>query len=155
VALKSGAVPPVFSIYDGSYSSSLFPALPRSQGPDSALKLAVNVWQAEKTVPVLPLAFAIIGSGEPTLTELTDIPSNGTCLQGLNYNGDNTVPLKSALGSSWVPAAHIGFVQEQHAWLAENPGVIQAVVQILRGHMPTTLATTPFPVTPSTTACEN
>jgi hypothetical protein len=152
VSLQNGVKPPVFSIYNGTYSS-LFPALPRSQGPNSALTLAAALWTAEKSVPSIPQAYAIIGSGIPTLTVLTNNLSKGACLQGVYSDGDNMVPINSALGSSWVPAQNRGYVKAQHAELPENGSVINAIIQILNGNIPTTLSQAPFGVRPTSTGC--
>jgi len=154
IHLHSGAVPPVMSVYEGTYSA-LFPALPRSEGPNSALNLAADVWTSAQNLPPMPQAYAIVGTGQPTLSVLTDILSGGTCLQGIYGDGDAVVPLRSALGSSWVPSQNIGFVTEQHSWLPENPKVLRAVLDILGGRVPTTLSGTPGGVVPSTTHCEN
>ena len=156
VYLQNGDKPPVLAVYNGTYSSTLFPALPRSGGPNSALKLAVSVWNTGKTLPVVPQAYAIVGSGFSTLTSLTDILSQGTCLQGVYGNGDNTVPINSALGSAWVPATNVGFVKAQHQELPESTSALEAIVQILTGNTPTTLSSTPYSNTPQKpTACEN
>jgi hypothetical protein len=152
IHLQNGVMPPVFSVYNGTYSS-LFPALPRSQGPNSALALASIVWKAEKTVTPIPQAYAIIGSGISTLTVLTNNLSNGACLQGVYGDGDNTVPINSALGGSWVPAQNVGYVKAKHAELPENGNAINAIIQILDGNSPTTLSKTPLGVRPSATGC--
>ena len=153
VLAQNRVFPPIMSIYNGTYSSS-FPALARSQGPNSALPVARALWQAENSVPPIPQAYAIIGSGQSTLSVLTDTLSQGNCLQGVNANGDGSVPLNSALGSSWVPSANVGFVNEQHLWLAENHDVRAAIFQILSGNAPTTLSQTPFKATLGVTTCE-
>ncbi len=152
VSLQNAVKPPIFSIYNGTYSS-LFPALPRSKGPDSALTLAAALWKAEKSVPQIPQAYAIIGSGIPTLTVLTNNLSKGACLQGVYSDGDDTVPVNSALGSSWVPAQNVGYIKAQHAELPESGNVIDAIIQILNDNSPTTLSQTPFGVSPSATGC--
>jgi pimeloyl-ACP methyl ester carboxylesterase len=150
--LQNGARPPVMSIYKGTYSS-LFPALPRSKGPNSALTAASSLWKAEKSVPLIPQAYAIVGSGVPTLTVLTNVLSQGNCLQGVYGDGDNTVPVTSALGSTWVPSQNVGFVKSKHAELPENGDAINAIIQILNGSSPTTLSQVPFGVSPSSTGC--
>ena len=155
VHLQNNVLPSVISVYEGTADASLLPALPRAEGPASALPLAVRLWKAEKTVPAIPQAYAIIGSGIQTVTLLTDTFSQGNCMQGILADGDGKVPLKSALGSSWVPKsiANIGFVNERHAWLPENSDVLQAVLQILAGSPPVLLSKTPFGVTPTRTPC--
>lgn len=156
VHLQNGDSPQVISIYDGSYSEE-FPALPRSAGTYSALTSAQAVWNDEKGLPPIAQAYAIIGTGIPTSTVLTDIPSSGTCLQVVNGDGDGEVPLHSALGSSWVPSGNVGFVNEQHAWLPENSKVLRAIIDILAGKMPTTLSAGPTgaSLSPSATGCLN
>lgn len=153
VDLQNNIRPSAISIYDGASNQSVLPALPRGTGPASALPLAVSVWKSERTVPLVPQAYAIVGSGLPTPTVVTDILSQGECLQGVFGDGDMVVPRSSALGSSWVPKANIGFVKEPHGSLPENPNVISGVLEILAGTTVTALSPTPFDVTPSRTPC--
>jgi pimeloyl-ACP methyl ester carboxylesterase len=153
VHLKNGDSPQVISLYDGSYSSQKFPALARSYGAYSALTSAQALWNDEASLSPLPQAYAIIGSGIPTATEVTDRLSSNGCLQYLKGNGDSEVPLQSALGSSWVPEENVGFVKEKHAWLPGNSKVLQAIIQILAGKTPTTLSATPLGVSASVSGC--
>ncbi|MDP2896382.1 MAG: CARDB domain-containing protein [bacterium] len=139
VRLAEGDFTPYPDIYNGSYDSAGFSRLPRT---DSALPLAYSLWRVSDGTAPYPGAFAIIGSGQLTASEII-IERSGGCPQLRRTNGDGTVPIASALGSSWVPAPNISFIDDSHSQIPSNAKVIVAVVRLLRGSAPLSLLSTP------------
>jgi len=136
-----GVTIPYKQLYAGqSQLSQVLPlagALPRS----SALTEAYALW-AEPPVPTYPQAYAVIGTGYPTVIGINDNDHNG-CPQALAGNGDGTVPLRSARAASWILPSNIRYVNEVHEGLPSNAAVIGAVLRILNGAPPDNLQTSP------------
>jgi pimeloyl-ACP methyl ester carboxylesterase len=134
---------PYAQVYNGTY---LAPALPRQD----AVSQAYALW--EDQIPSSLIAYAIIGSGQQTPVAIVEASGSG-CPEAVLGDGDGTVPLTSAQGSSWITTDQVWYANVLHAQLPGNSAVITAITDILTGKSPTTLSKTPLGAAPGLIGC--
>jgi pimeloyl-ACP methyl ester carboxylesterase len=141
-SLPADALASYQSIYDGTFNSKIFPPLPRK---DNALPVAYSLWSVSSNIPIYSNAYAIVGYGKPTVTELAELSSLGCSQRFYPFkgDGDGTVPLSSAEGASWIAYANRRYINEEHLALPQNQDVIAAIRSVLQGQRPDNLKFSP------------
>lgn len=134
-----GETAPYKDLYEGQFRCGSIlcvgPALPRQD----ALPLVYSMWDASIGTAPYVNAVAIIGSGLPTPTGISDrLP--GRCVTKEVGNGDGTVPLQSALASPWIAPQNMWFITEAHVALPSNELVLDSIKRILVGLQPALLS---------------
>ena len=107
----------------GLFDPGSWPVARPAPNPD-LLKAAAKIHR--KLAPANGRMAQIVGVDQETIVDVRRIKSGFE--YRMNRNGDGTVPLTLAL----LPRVPRYFVKEQHGALANNPQVIQAVVNLVR-----------------------
>lgn len=152
-------------VYSGNVGTDLkqfFPQLLTQAQTD-----ATAFWTAALNLSTYPRAHAIVGVGNPTLTQLELPPLNlydtsaPPCVEGVMGSGDGTVPYSPNFGIEqlWIPANEFRYISAMHVDLPSNSDVINGILTALStGQLPTSAAllaspTTTFPSLDSFQKC--
>lgn len=133
-ASVDGAIQKINAVYSGTQVGAVLPR-------QDALIAAYTQWLTK--LPQIPNAYAIIGTGQQTPVAVT-VSTAEYCRRAVLGDGDGTVPLKSAQGSSWIDSSRTWYVSATHSEIPDNAQVITAVTQLLSGKNPTNLSSVPL-----------
>ncbi len=142
-ASVDGTLEPFPETYEGTRVGA---PLPRRE----ALTAAYNLWM--QLAPPMSMAYAIIGIGQQTPIAVA-VSTGENCRRALLGDGDGTVPLGSAQGSTWIDSGRTWYVSAKHSELPSDGQVITAIMQILKGTTPTNLKAQPSGVKPGLWGC--